>query len=406
MFENGVITNQEKEDALKTDLKVKKDITHAKLAPHFIDATKDELSKDNIDLDETPTLQVFSGLDKELQDCAEDAVTIGLEALEKSYPNLKRKNIPIEGALVAIEPYSGLIKSYVGGRDFSRSQYDRVRLSKRQMGSTFKPFLYLHALEGDKNNPPLTLASELIDEPFTQDIPGGKSWSPENYEGSYNGSVTLRFALEHSLNTPTARLGIQFGADALLNLGKRFFLFDDAPKVLSLSLGVAETSLLQLTAAYGALANNGIYVKPRLFSSAIAELGEIQVGVPITEEKVADENETFLITNILQGVIERGTGKNARSSGFNLPAAGKTGTTNDARDAWFVGFTPSMVAGVWVGFDNNDKIGLTGGLAAAPIWGRFMKCAEPYMDKGDFVKPAWVELRAVEGGEYDEYFVK
>jgi penicillin-binding protein 1B len=388
LVEHGHITNGEYALALKRPVKTVTQQEHRRLAPFYTSALESELSQ-GIDLNAAASsgLAVYSGLDLGIQRCAERAIEAGVEQAETMNPKLKNREGPVEAALVAIEPYSGLVKAWVGGRDFGVSQFNRVNQSNRQIGSTIKPFLYLSALDGSLNSYKIaTAASILEDKPVTVNV-NNKAWNPENYDHEFHGDVSLRYALEHSLNMPALYISERIGLAALKRASTLFKLSERVQPVPSLALGALDTNLLRLTAAYAALANGGIYVTPRTFISALDGDGTRLLAAQPHEERVSEENATYVLTNILQGVIDRGTGKAARTKGFNRPSAGKTGTSDNARDAWFVGFTPNLAAGVWVGLDNNSPLGLTGGGVAAPIWGDFMKCSEPFVTASGFIPP-------------------
>ena len=376
---------------------------HRRLAPFFTAALESELSQ-GIDLDSAVTsgLAVYTGIDLGVQRCAEEAVEQGIRHLEGAHPRLAKGGRHLEAALIALEPYSGLVKSWVGGRDFSASQFNRVIQANRQIGSTIKPFLYLTALDGSLNSYKVATAVSIVeDKPMEFRIKGQKTYNPENYDHDYRGDVTVRYALENSLNMPALYIAERIGLQTLKRTVEQFELASQAiSAVPSLALGALDTNLLRLTSAYGAIANGGIFVEPRLYSSALDSNNERLSAPRIQERRVADEAATFVLTNILQGVIERGTGKAARSKGFAGPAAGKTGTSDNARDAWFIGFTPTLSVGVWVGFDDNSPVRLTGGAAAAPIWGAFMNCAKLHAAENSFIPPrdvAFVPIDADSG---------
>lgn len=388
LLEHGHITNSEYALALKRPVKTVTQQEHRRLAPFYTSALESELSQ-GIDLDAAASsgLAVYSGLDLGIQRCAEQAIEVGLAQAEALNPKLKSREGPVEAALVAIEPYSGLVKAWVGGRDFGVSQFNRVNQSNRQIGSTIKPFLYLSALDGSLNSYKVaTAASILEDKPVTVNV-NNKAWNPENYDHEFHGDVSLRYALEHSLNMPALYISERIGLAALKRTSTLFKLSEQVQAVPSLALGALDTNLLRLTAAYAALANGGIYVTPRTFISALDGDGTRLLAAQPHEERVSEENATYVLTSILQGVIDRGTAKAVRAKGFSRPSAGKTGTSDNARDAWFVGFTPNLAAGVWVGLDDNSPLGLTGGGVAAPIWGDFMKCSEPFFTASAFIPP-------------------
>lgn len=369
-------------------------------APHFTAAIRKLLATDhNLDPSAIPALRIYTGLDLELQRCAERAVKSGLEELERRNRGLERRTRKLEGALVALEPFSGKVRAWAGGRDYGLNQFDHVQLAKRPIGSTIKPFVYLAALDSSLNRyKTATAASILGDEPITIKTAGADDWSPQNYDRKFRGDVTLRYALENSLNLPTVYLAQRIGINSVAQTIQRFHLSKSIPAVPSLVLGTAETSLLDLVASYGALANGGVYVKPRPFISVADSDGDIVATTQVSEERVAAEGPVYVLTNILQGVIERGTATRVRSLGFKGDVAGKTGTTDEARDAWFIGFTPDLVAGVWVGFDDNKRVGLTGGAAAVPIWTDFMKCASDFSDPLPFIPPPSVTVASIDSG--------
>ena len=275
-----------------------------------------------------------------------------------------------EGALVALDPQTGEVLAMAGGADYARSQFNRSVQARRQPGSAFKPFVYAAALEAGLA--PTTL---LDDVPVS--YPGGlgrgqEAWSPENYDRRYRGRVTMRQALEESLNVPTVRLLEMVGVPAVVDVARRLGVTGELHRDLSLALGTSEVSLLELTSAYGVLANRGTRVPVGGVRQVIGPGGEVRWERRVAPEPVLSPEVAFLLTSLLQGVIERGTGRGALA--LERPAAGKTGTTQDATDLWFVGFTPSLVAGVWVGHDIPRSLGPreTGARLALPVWTRFM----------------------------------
>lgn len=363
-------------------------------APHFV-ATLSTSLAEVIDMEAAALsgVSILTGLDLDMQLCAEQAVADGMKEIEKRSPRLARRKAELQASLVAVEPFSGKVRAWVGGKDFSLSQFDRVAQAKRQVGSTIKPFLYLTALDGQLNSYRVaTTTSILPDRPMEISLVTHQTWNPENYDHEHRGDVTLRYALEHSLNMPAVYLAQKVGIPAMVQTAKRFHLAEDPPAVPSLALGALDTSLLSLTSAFAALANGGVYVAPRLALSVLNPDGSALYQSTLTEERIADERAVFVLTNILQGVVERGTARGVRGFGYNGVAAGKTGTSNDARDAWFVGFRPDLAAGAWVGFDDNSELGLTGGAAAVPIWAKFMSCVSKFQPEEKFIVPRGVHF--------------
>lgn len=403
MQQGGYISDSEYRTALKSKLLVTREAQHKREAPYFVAALRQKIAEH---LGEDSALthgeRIETGLDLHAQHCAELAVERGLSDLEKHTPRLRRGK-RLEAALVSLEPFSGKVRAWVGGRDFSASQFDRVDQAQRQIGSTIKPFVYLTALDSSLNTyKAATVNTILPDQPMQFDIPNQATWEPENYDHKFRGEVTLRYALENSLNMPAVYIAQRVGLRSVAATLRRFHLDQHSiPEVPSLALGSLDSNLLALTAAYSAIANGGQYVSPRMFLRITDRDGGTTVLEQIREERVADEGAVFVLTNILQGVIERGTGTAARRFGFRGTAAGKTGTSNEARDAWFVGFTPTLATGVWVGYDDNSVIDLTGGKAAAPIWGDFMRCVSGELSESSFIPPRstlWVDIDTDSGG--------
>lgn len=298
----------------------------------------------------------------------------------------------VEGALVSIDPYSGYVKALVGGVDFRRSQFNRATQAKRQPGSAFKPLIYSAAIDHG-----YTPASIVLDAPITLRA-GSKTWSPKNSSNKYYGRIQLRTALTFSLNTVSVRLvddmGIQYVRDYLS-------LFDfgtPIPANYSIALGSAEVTPLELTRAYGVFATLGKRFDPIFITGVTDSNGEPLefAGTRPHFTPVVSSSTAYVMTNMLQSVVKKGTGTAALALG--RPCAGKTGTTNDNKDAWFVGFTPDLVTGVWVGYDAEKSLGtfFTGGHAAAPIWTEYMKKALADRPVLDFPIPDGVTLMRVD----------
>jgi penicillin-binding protein 1A len=341
-------------------------------------------------------LRVFTTLDAELQQAAEKTLEGGLAAIERrrGYAHDRKElNEPgsdyLQGALVALDPRTGAVRAMVGGRDFSDSRFNRATQAKRQSGSAFKPFVYAAALEAGYS--PASVIDNLNVPIVT---PDGK-WVPED-EHAGAGSMTMRAALRMSSNRAAVQMLNTIGIPAAVSYAQKLNV-GTPPSVPSLALGASEVTLLSLTAAYGAFADAGTLHAPVLIRRVEDSGGRILYQDPDKSQRAVSEATAFLMSSMLADVINSGTAYKARQAGFTLPAAGKTGTTNDYVDAWFVGFTPHLVTGVWVGFDQPKTIVRNGYAAelAVPIWGAFMKTATKD-DKPDwFAKPANVAAVSV-----------
>jgi penicillin-binding protein 1A len=288
---------------------------------------------------------------------------------------------PLEGALVGLDPTTGYVRAMVGGYDFERSQFNRATQARRQPGSAFKPLVFAAAL--DRN---MTPASVIIDEPISYND-HGRAWTPQNFEKRYYGPTTLREALTHSRNVVAVKLADRIGIGYLVGYLPHFGLDQShLARNLSLALGSAEVTPLELADAYSTFANDGRLPRPILITEITDHRGQVLEHFAPEAAEAIPATTAYMITSMLQDVVRRGTGTRAR--GLGHPTAGKTGTTNDLHDAWFVGYTPQMLAAVWVGFDNKRSLGETGGRVAAPIWKEFMAEAMKGLDNVDFAVPS------------------
>ena len=315
-------------------------------------------------------LKVYTTVDLEMQKAAEAEVARGIAEIEKRQrsKNVDESN-PLQAALVALDPSTGEVRAMVGGRDFAKSNFNRATQAKRQPGSAFKPFVYAAALE--EGFTPGTVITNLDDPIMT--LQG--AWVPED-EHSEGSSMTMRAALKTSSNRAAVRMLEDVGIPVTVDYAKRLGV-GSVPSVPSLALGSGEVTLSSMTAAYAAFANGGMVQTPMLVRRVETTTGEVLYTAKQEPQRAVTEQTAFLMSNMMADVVNAGTGAGARSVGFRLPAAGKTGTTNDYHDAWFVGFTPKLAAGVWVGYDQPRTI-IGGGYAsvlAVPVWGRFMAVA-------------------------------
>jgi penicillin-binding protein 1B len=310
-------------------------------------------------------LSIYTAMDPVLQSLAQKAAHVA----------------PHQSALVALDPRTGDVLALSGGRDFGESQFNRATQAQRQPGSAFKPFVYAAALKMG-----LTPATILADKPKT--YPGqGAGWSPSNYDGIYYGTATARTALAHSLNAATLDLAGRVGLARVRALARACGVTSPLRDDLGLALGASEVGLLELVSAYEPFAAEGRRATPRLVTAVLdAEGGVLEAPAP-ESTVVLDPAVAYLMTSLMESVIKEGTARGLKKLGFDLPAAGKTGTTNDGRDAWFVGYTSALLAGVWTGADDNRALKLTGAKDALPLWAAFMKEAAADRPAAEFVKP-------------------
>jgi penicillin-binding protein 1B len=345
-------------------------------APYFVDYVSQLVDEGYTGLlKKDAAVDVYTTLDVHLQRLAQEALAEGLAQVDKQLLARKKKDVA-QAAMVVADPRTGEILAMIGGRGYNQSQYNRAVTSRRQPGSTFKPFVYLAAFEkmAETSGHDLTPSTVEIDEPTTWIDDQGKPYTPSNYQNEYDGPVTLRFALAHSRNIVAIKVAEQAGYDRVADLWKKVGEGSPAKPYPSIALGVFEASTLEMASAYTLFANGGL-LRPLHPIMRISENGQDKKLKVEEPRQIARADTTYLVTNMMRSVINEGTGADARAQGFRLDAAGKTGTTNDQRDAWFIGFTPDLLVAVWVGFDNNNPIGLTGAQAALPIWTAFMKRA-------------------------------
>jgi penicillin-binding protein 1A len=337
-------------------------------------------------------LNIYTSINDQFQGFAQQAVKTGLQQVEARRPRRsKQPQPPLQGALIVIEPSTGHILAMVGGRDYAESQFNRAWQAVRQPGSAFKPLIYAEAIE--RGFGPSDL---LEDTPLTVKLDRTRSWTPENFNRKFQGAVTLRRALTRSLNVPTVRLLDKLGIDQTIQFARAMGIRSPVAPYLSLALGSSDVTLIELTAAYSVLANHGVRIDPVAILQVTDSTGRVLFASDAVPAQVVRPETAYIMTNLLRGVVERGTALKARELG--RPVAGKTGTANDYRDAWFIGYTPGLVAGVWVGYDDHRTIGPreTGARAALPLWLDFMKKALDGREPEEFTAPEGIVLRQVD----------
>jgi penicillin-binding protein 1A len=337
-------------------------------------------------------LNIYTSINDQFQEAAKQAVKAGLLQVEaRHHQRSELPQPPLQGALIAIEPSSGHILAMVGGRDYAESQFNRAWQALRQPGSAFKPLIYAEAIERGFG------PSDLLDDsPLTVKLDRNKNWTPENFSRRFQGPVTLRRALTKSLNVPTVRLLDKLGIEPTVQFARSMGIRSPVAPYLSTALGSSDVTLFELTAAYSVLANHGIRIDPVAILQVTDSTGRVLFTSDSFPAQVVRPETAYIMTNLLRGVVDRGTAWKARELG--RPVAGKTGTTNDYRDAWFIGYTPGLVAGVWVGYDDHRTIGPreTGARAALPLWLAFMKRALDGKDPEDFPPPEGIIVRQID----------
>jgi 1A family penicillin-binding protein len=374
MLETKAITRDEYDSALKTTVEIYDGLRAAEPYGRYFkeDVRRQLVERFGAERVAQGGLRVYTTINLEMQRAAEAAVEQGLLAIEKTLP--KKKNAapgePLQAALVAINPGNGHVLAMVGGRDFVKSSFNRATMAKRQPGSAFKPFIYAAAVEGGLG------PDDLIEGLYEPEEAQRAAWSPDDEHFYETDAVTLREGLRLSSNRAAVRLMETVGVRKAVRAASAFG-FGDLPVVPSVALGAGEVTVTSITSAYGAFANGGAVYPTMLIRRVEDADGQVLFEGQALPLQAIRPRTAYLMADMLRGVIDAGTGYGARQSGFSLPAGGKTGTTNDYKDAWFIGFTPSIVTGVWVGYDQPHTIRRNGYAAelAVPMWARFMKAA-------------------------------
>ena len=411
------------------------------VAPYFVEFVRTQLEPKYGKMLYQGGLSIYTTLDLKAQNAAEKAISDHLSAFDIErkidFETAKSSPIPTQCGLIALDPKTGGIVAMVGGRNFLESQFNRTMQARRQPGSSFKPIVYTAALENG-----YTPTSILTDKPMfflndgrdwklesrNEDFAKSQStetlkdpmkyWHPKNYENKYYEKVLLRSALEHSLNACSIELLMAIGPQRAIEYARKLGISTSLTNTLSLALGSSDVTLIELTGAFGVFANNGILAEPYAVERVQDKDGKILEEHTPKEESVLSAQSAYIMTNLLKGVVQHGTGMGALA--LNRPCAGKTGTTNDFTDAWFVGYTPQIVAGVWVGYDDRSiQLGSknTGGRISCPIWTDFMREALRGEPKVDFTPPSDVVFKLIDPatgllafestpGAYLEAFIK
>ncbi|HEX8430351.1 MAG TPA: PBP1A family penicillin-binding protein [Longimicrobium sp.] len=397
-------------------------------APYFVEQVKRVLEERFGEELYTGSLKIRTSLDPRAQRAAEEQMEAQLRRVEGGtfgrYRGPKRADFKggaeteyVQGSAVFIDPRTGDVKAWVGGRSFDDSRFDRISQGFRQPGSAFKPIVYAAALDAG-----VAPSDTVTDAPLRREMPGGDVWEPRNFDGRFRGPVTVRHALRQSVNTVAVRLAEKAGLNEVRAEARSLGITTDVPALPSVAIGAAAMRPLELVGAYTAFANLGSRVEPRFVTRVEGEGGRVLWEPSVRSRRAIDPGVAFLVTDMMRDVVDSGTGRRARDAGVRGPVAGKTGTTNGATDAWFVGFTPNLVGSVWIGFDRPRTIVAngSGGELAAPVWGRIVRQAQRGAVPEAWAPPGSVVERKVavagrkviapgcraRGASYDEFYLR
>jgi penicillin-binding protein 1A len=386
MAREGLITTADAARAKRTTLALAAPLEASGPAPYFVAAVRRELREIFGDDAAVQGLRVYTGLDPDVQRAAREALVTQIEKIESGGYGKYRHRVPggalapaegsgspyLQGVVIVLDTRSGEIRALVGGRDFSHSSYDRALLARRQPGSAFKPLVYAAALQAG-----MTAAERVETTPVSVPNAGAIAWRPDDLVPDSVTQLTVRDALALSSNNAAVRVGSWVGAERVVEMARALGITTPIPAYPSIFLGAAEVIPAELAAAYAVLGNGGLGVRPTVIARVEDARGKLLWSAPRSGRRVLDAGVAFLTTSMLEDVVDHGTGSVVRRLGFYPPAAGKTGTTNEAKDVWFVGMTSELAAAVWLGFDQPATIlpGAYGGNLAAPVWTETMKRA-------------------------------
>jgi penicillin-binding protein 1A len=390
MAEVGAVSRSRAERAKNAPLGLAENVQYSNIGPYFVEEVRKWVSERfGSDIFYQGGFSIYTSLDREWQKIADGVVKKWLENLEGTLNS--DSTSPLQGALLAMDPRTGYIKAMVGGRDFRKSQFNRSTQAKRQPGSAFKPFLYSTAIDNG-----YTPAALLLDGPIVVEV-GDTVYSPSNYDETFKGPILMRDAIALSRNLASVRLIMRVGPEKVVNYARRMGIETNLIPVISLALGSNSVSLLEMVTGYSTLANHGIRIKPMMITRIEDRDGRTVYEAKPFSERIISREVTYIVTSMMESVFQYGTARGARRMGFHRPAAGKTGTTNHFTDAWFVGFTPRLCCGVWVGYDSLKTIreGASGAVFALPIWVDFMKNALEDSSVRNFELPPGIIRRKI-----------
>lgn len=367
--------------------------------PYYVDRVLQEMARDYGVKDVKGLgLQIFTAIDLSAQDVAARTIETGLATLETGSSRLRRPDQPLQGAMINVDVPTGEIRALIGGRNYDVNQFNRALNARRQIGSLVKPFVFATAFEPSLSNQNITPATLVSDTRFVYKRPLSEDWSPRNYEDVYHQTVTVAEALEQSLNSASVRIGLACGLEPIVKTAHTLGITSDIDsKNPSLLLGAIDVSPIEMVDAYSTIARLGSRLPLHAVKFVTDDRNRmLSAGGDVQAVQVFPARDMYILVSLMKGVVDRGTAATSRSMGFHLIAAGKTGTTNDKRDAWFIGFTPKTLTLTWLGFDDNEPTGLSGGTGAVPIWTRFMQAVTAGQPSADFAAPAGIIVAQID----------
>jgi len=396
MLDQQRITQPEYDAAAASPLTTARFPKTSRSAPFFVDLVLKQLRETYPETQlKTEGLRVFTTLDTIMQRSAEQALDAGIADLNRRYPYLKKSPTALEGVILTIQPGTGYVKALVGGRNYSKTQFNRAIQARRQPGSLFKPFVYVTAMDPARGQQALTAATVLDDSPITVRT-GNAVWQPQNYDLRFHGRVTVREALAHSYNIPAVRAAIDAGVPNVIKEASAIGIQSRLEPYPSVSLGSFEVTPLEIAYAYSAFANLGVKAEPISILAVSTREGKLLESREVKMKRVAPASVCYVMNDILEDVFNYGTAAKARSFGFERPFAGKTGTTSNYRDAWFIGYSPRILSLVWVGFDDAHSVRLAGGDACVPIWTAHMNRISGLVPDVEWKRPDDVLTRSID----------
>jgi penicillin-binding protein 1B len=396
MLDQRMISEREYEEATAAPLGLTRFPKTSRSAPFFVDLVLKQLRETYPETQlKTEGLRIFTTLDTIMQRSAEEALDSGIGNLGKKYRHVRSSATPLEGVVLTIQPGSGYVKALVGGRNYSKTQFNRAIQARRQPGSLFKPFVYVTAMDPARGAGVLTASTVLDDSPISVQS-GAAVWKPQNYDNRFHGRVTVREALAHSYNIPAVRAAIDAGVPNVIRTASNIGVESKLQPYPSVSLGSFEVTPLEIAYAYSVFANLGVKAEPVSILAVVKPDGTLLETRNVKMKRVAPASVCYVMNDVLKDVFDYGTAGRARSLGFEHAYAGKTGTTNNYRDAWFIGYSPRILSLVWIGYDDAHSVRLAGGDACLPIWTRHMNRIDGLIRDVDWKRPDDVSEREID----------